>query len=366
MNIKSIIKRNKYLYKVSIWLVSVIKDARLKISTDRAIKSTVKGNTIYYIGVPVHSNLGDQAQYVCIMKWLKKNYPTRMILRIQNRSIAGGYFSSLMPLQKAYNPNDIVIFQSGYTTTDNSLGDIVHKKVINALPDSRILMMPQTVYYKNENRMNSAAQYYGRATNMLFLSRDRVSYNLAKKIFQKNDIMLFPDIVTTLIGKYTYANPREGILLCTRNDDERYYSQTDISRLYELLNSRYKVNCTDTTKLEAKNDIINNPEKYILDEIEKYSYYRAIITDRYHGTIFSLIANTPVIILKTMDHKVITGAEWFSGIYDDYVFVADSIENAYDIANKVVNKNYEYALNSYFNEYYYDKLKAFFESHDRR
>lgn len=51
------------------------------------------------------------------------------------------------------------------------------------------------------------------------------------------------------------------------------------------------------------------------------SHYKVVITDRYHGTIFSLIANTPVIIIKSTDHKVTTGADWFKGIYDDYVYV---------------------------------------------
>jgi exopolysaccharide biosynthesis predicted pyruvyltransferase EpsI len=89
-----------------------------------------------------------------------------------------------------------------------------------------------------------------------------------------------------------------------------------------------------------------------------FSRYRVTITDRYHGTIFSLAANTPVIVIKTTDHKVTTGADWFKGVYDDSVFVAESLDHAYELAGKIL-KNYNYPiLRSYFKENYYDRLSA--------
>ena len=85
------------------------------------------------------------------------------------------------------------------------------------------------------------------------------------------------------------------------------------------------------------------------------------ITDRYHGTIFSLCAGTPVIIIKTTDHKVTTGADWFKGVYDDYVFVASNLDDAYIIAKELLRKDCNYTLIPYFKTNYYDKLKSSFE-----
>ena len=70
------------------------------------------------------------------------------------------------------------------------------------------------------------------------------------------------------------------------------------------------------------------------------------ITDRYHGTIFSLCAGTPVIILKTTDHKVTTGADWFKGVYDDYVYVAKDLDDAYSLCQKVLAKKLSYHINT--------------------
>ena len=50
-----------------------------------------------------------------------------------------------------------------------------------------------------------------------------------------------------------------------------------------------------------------------------------------HG-VDSLVACTPVIVLRTTDHKVTTGGEWLKEIYNDHVYLADNLDNAYDIA----------------------------------
>lgn len=49
-----------------------------------------------------------------------------------------------------------------------------------------------------------------------------MSYEKAKELFSKVSVKIFPDIVTTLIGLRQYDNPRSGVCLCTRNDDENF------------------------------------------------------------------------------------------------------------------------------------------------
>ena len=105
---------------------------------------------------------------------------------------------------------------------------------------------------------------------------------------------------------------------------------------------------------------------HIMSEIERYSKYKLIITDRYHGTIFSLVAGTPVIIIKTTDHKVVTGADWFKGVYDDYVYLADSLEHAYELAVKIYDDDRTHNMSRYFDNEYYDKLRYMFENETKR
>ena len=101
--------------------------------------------------------------------------------------------------------------------------------------------------------------------------------------------------------------------------------------------------------------------KYIYSEIEEYSKYKVMVTDRYHGTILSLVAGTPVIILRTTDHKVVTGADWFKGVYDNHVYVAVNLDEAFSIINTIYQKDINYNLLPYFEMEYYNKLPGLFE-----
>lgn len=67
-----------------------------------------------------------------------------------------------------------------------------------------------------------------------------------------------------------------------------------------------------------------------------------------------------MIIIKTTDHKVVTGADWFKGVYDDYVQVADNLDEAYKMYNSLKGKNLDYKLTPYFEEKYYSNLKNVF------
>lgn len=362
------LKKNKilgtpvvFLYRVIKRICKIPKDIRLYIAVKKKFGSHSNTNRIIYIGVPVHNNLGDLAQGVCIRKWIRKHFPDYEVLEIETNALVNTTCSALKLLKTGYREQDIIIFQSGYTTTDlGGYADEMHCAVIRALPDAKILMMPQTVFFKSEKRKKNTAQTYDSAKNMLFLARDNISYNMAKEMFKTIPVEVYPDIVTTLIGQYTYTNKREGIIFCCRDDSEKYYSDTEISNLMAKCSCFATVEKTDTTKKMSQHQIKENTEQYIMSEINKYSRYKVMITDRYHGTIFSLIAGTPVIIIKTTDHKVTTGAEWFRGIYNQHVFVADSLEEAYKLAKEIYQNPPKYQLNKYFEEEFYDKLPAMF------
>jgi len=197
---------------------------------------------------------------------------------------------------------------------------------------------------------------------MLFLARDMVLYNMAIDMFPLVKVLAYPDIVTSLIGHLKFDAPRRGILICWRNDSEKYYSEEELLRLRDDLTQDEPVKISDTSVNVPYQRIQKDPGHYIYEIINSYSKYKLIITDRYHGTIFSLSANTPVIILKTTDHKVTTGVDWFKGIYDGHVFAVPSLEDAASLVRKILASPPEYHLKSYFDEQYYKKLKALAES----
>lgn len=324
---------------------------------------TIGHKRVFYLGRTENNNLGDNAQHYCIKKWISENYGDRDLYIVP---------SSIITAKKKYwlkvfciffdNEKDIIIFQSGYSVQDLG-GDhpFMHELICESLPKAKILMMPQTIYFQHEHNRNRTAKNHDAARNMLFLARDEVSYKQALDMFPHIKVKLFPDIVTTLIGKYQFNNNRDRIFLCCRNDGEKYYTLKEIDTLRSNLENLSPVDYGDTQSKLSGNRL-RKVLKYSLErEFERLSRYKVVITDRYHGTIFSLIANTPVIILKTKDHKVTTGANWFSSIYDKYVYVAEDLSDAYKKAEEI-HKHFDYIkLESYFDTHFYRHLKEIFE-----
>lgn len=317
---------------------------------------------VFYLGITNHSNLGDMAQHYCILNWIKTNYPTYQLVKFESDTVVDDRFGFIEKLKKVYRPSDIILFQSGYCTQD--LGgnhEYMHRLIIDNMPEAKILMMPQTIYFQHEENRSRTSESYNRAKHMLFLARDFVSFKDAQSMFPAIQVKAFPDIVTTLIGTMSFNKKRNGVCICCRNDGEKLYTDQQIEGLANKVRATASVVITDTTIKESYKKIRHNLKYYIEREISNYAQFEVMITDRYHGTIFSLAAGTPVIILKTTDHKVTTGADWFKGVYDDYVYVAESLDDAFDIYQRISKKPCNHKLPSYFLDNYYNKLKAYFE-----
>ncbi len=332
---------------------------RIKSEINSIPKSQPK---LFYLGITAHSNLGDMAQYYCIHNWIQNNYPDHKHVEIEADTVVNEKYHFLEILKNEYSNQDIIVFQSGYTTQDlGGVHDLMHRMVIEALPNAHILMMPQTIYFKHEENKARSSRIYNQARNMLFLARDKVSYELAKEMMPDVNVKLYPDIVTSLIGKYHFAHERKGISLCRRNDGEKFYSNEELTALTNKFEELAPVTASDTTIGVSFKELRANPQKYIEQQIEYFSKFEVVVTDRYHGTIFALAAGTPVVIIKTNDHKVVTGADWFKGIYDNHIYVAKDLDDAYQIVTSIKKNQPDHSMRPIFASQYYDRLKDIFE-----
>lgn len=317
---------------------------------------------IYYFGVPEHSNLGDLAQYYCIKRYFEKYFSDYEVIEIFSRNYLDNSFGLRDYLKAAIKPDDLIFFQSGYCTQDlGGREDIMHQTVMQDFPHNKLVLLPQTVFFQDSKRKEQASRVYDAHEKLLFLARDQVSYEYAKEMFPHIHIEAYPDIVTTLIGQYEYSFDRDGILFCIRNDSEKYYSDEEINRLIGHFSNTLKCDKLDTTIRVEPEVIRADLKNYIEGYFEKFAHYKVIITDRYHGTIFALVSNTPVIVIKTKDHKVKTGVDWFKGRYDAQVFFAENLEEAETIAEKIL-AGHVYACNSpIFEKEFYEKLRGLVE-----
>ena len=270
------------------------------------------------------------------------------------------YKNIIKLMKKNLNDNDIFVFQSGYRTTDvsNFGGEYAHQIILKNFKN-KVIVFPQTVNFQNKNEMKKSMLAYHTNNNYLFMARDKVSYDMATKMYDKNRVILYPDIVATLIGNFIkYNEKKEGILLCLRNDSEKLYSKEMYDKLIsKLRNISQEISVTDTNSSCDFEFDKNKIESELEAKIHQFAKHKLIITDRYHGTIFSLIANTKVIVLNSTDHKVVTGVDWFKGIYDGNYYLAKDLDDAFDKAKELYHRDDVEINKSYFEEHYYSKLR---------
>jgi len=367
-DLKRTIRKRKYLCKVCKTLYRPIHNlkefpsgiASSKLAITRVNNITENSNTIriFYFGVPSHANLGDQAQWYCIHKWMNNYYPQVEVIEFTDKMIKDNRFGLIKLLIQKIKPSDLIIFQSGYCTSDISMTcEIMHRNIIKNFQNNKIIIFPQTVNFVTEKEKQTSSQIYNSHKMITFLARDKVSFLTAKEIFSKVKIELYPDIVTSLIGKYSFNNKRDKILFCMRDDSEQYYEKSDIQKLRDRLLPFIETEITDTTIKMNGIELQKNIKSILEQTFNKYSQYKAIITDRYHGTIFSLIAGTPVVVLNSTDHKLSSGVDWFKGVYPKHIYFAENLEKAYEFVKEIINEDKcSHKLDDYFDREYYQKL----------
>lgn len=311
-------------------------------------------NAIFLFCAPTHSNLGDQAQLMCWLKLFKEWYPNYEVITVSTKYRD---FYTLRLIRDTIKRDDKIFIHSGYLIFDPHPELPFILDVIRAFYDFPITILPQTINLMGEWYRQMVARQFSAHTNLTLICRDEISLKYAEDLFPNVKLKLMPDVVTSLIGDkdfmYNDYN-RNGIMLCVRNDREKLYTSEQIDN-FKIRFKGFKVVQVDTT--------INLPiwvwekkrESLIRNTIKQFSHYKVIITDRYHGTIFSLIANTPVIVLSSTDHKLSSGVNWFpKDIFGDMIHFALSLDDAFTLANKILNNCATISNPSYLRDKYYN------------
>ena len=312
---------------------------------------------IYLFGAPNHSNLGDNAQTVCIHDWIRQNYPNSRLF-IFNFVKNNIYFTIL---KSSIKKEDLIFLHSGYHITEMyPLFSHVYSKIFQYFPENRIFFFPQTVNIATQDMAETVREIFSTRHRLVVAARDAQSHKFISSYFENSPqrLLLMPDVVTTMIGRYTpkAAGKRDGILCCLRNDKEKLWTTEQI--IAALPRNIVNIKITDTTIKEYVPVDIEAKRKVITDMIDYFSQFHVIVTDRYHGTIFSLIANTPVIVIDSSDHKLSSGVNWFSDpAFQGRIFYSRTLDELKTIITKIISSPELAPPPAIFYEKYYLNLK---------
>lgn len=314
-----------------------------------------KGKNIFYLNIPEYGNMGDQAIVLSTLYYIKENFPQYNIVNIHLNDI----YKMIGFLKENCTEKDLIFLQGG-----GNVGTLYWKEekarriVIKNLKKCRIISMPQSVFFSTDKKglkeLKKSQKNYNNNKKLVFFAREKYSYEFIKKNFNCK-VVLIPDIVF-LLGKYFNSEITKGdekITVCLRADKETDLGISGRAILLHNLEKVFKEKLFlfDTTVNREIPDLTRELE--ICSLLREFSRARLLITDRLHGMIFAAITQTPCIVMKSLDTKIVGSYEWIKSL--NYIkFLKDddinSVLGAYrELSNIEQLDNFRESFN--FNEY---------------
>jgi exopolysaccharide biosynthesis predicted pyruvyltransferase EpsI/nitroreductase len=261
---------------------------------------------IFWVGLfppEVHS-VGDHAQTLAVEKFLKTNFSDYEVKRYY-RTDVDQFFSENV------EPDDLIFLHSG-----GDFGDLypdwhaIRKQIINKFSENRIVQLPVSVFYGSIVNFEEDKIFFSGRKNLLILCRTPESAEILSNNFDCR-AEFFPDFVFSLKVP-VFNSVRRGKLAVMRCDAESIYRKTvpnklrkgrplrmvidfllDVDakkRLMKVFADNYYVKDVQVTDYDITDE---NRERVIYDTLRFYSRFESVITDRFHGAVFSFLTNTP-------------------------------------------------------------------------
>lgn len=272
------------------------------------INDIIRSKEIIYLDYPVHHNLGDMLIYLGALHFFHKN----------GYSIVAQFSYHDYSIEKIYKllnlyPNATIVFHGG-----GNFGDIYpwHQKfrerVIAEFIDVQIVILPQTIFFKDSNAMLASGRKMKTHANLHLLVRDKHSFYLAKNF--TNNVYLLPDMAHQLWHEINILGIKKkkskGILSIERKDCESMIGASTSSfdwdgllTFFDLKFERIFIKLLSLKSLSSNGLFFAKIwelecRKYCRKGIHKINLYDVIKTDRLHGHILALLMSKKSIVIN--------------------------------------------------------------------
>lgn len=285
----------------------------LKVKLKEILPFIKDKNDVIYLDYPMHHNVGDLLIYQGALKLLTDNG-----VKIKAFRSADDY--NIDEIRDILTPNTTILCHGG-----GNFGDIynahqsLRESVVGGLKNNRIIILPQTAFFNNDNNLMKAKEIFSSHNNVILFARDISTLNLFKDFSDKAYLM--PDTAHYLYGEMSISKKNKGsTLYFMRVDCEASPFQSS------LLNESGDVTAIDwediiTIRDKAERKLLRKlsvfGKRYKFSFINKlvsklwyghciritkrsselFSSYDEVITSRMHGHILSCLVDTPNKIL---------------------------------------------------------------------
>lgn len=290
------------------------------------------------IDYPDHSNVGDSAIWLGELKILVEIFGCKP-----------AYVSTMYNYDHAAMRRKVgngVIFIHG----GGNFGDIWEKhqifreNIITNFPDNKIVQLPQSIKFYDQQKINSSAQVINRHKDFHLLVRDLKSYEFAKTNYQCN-VTLSPDAAFGIGNIEPAIKPKYDVVFLSRTDLEK--QQASSINLEEADLTYKKLDWLSDGKFFQKKAILLaifyyltglfvNPYRLCLQMakaklrlnrgVRILSSGKVVLTDRLHAHIISLLLNKPNVVIDNNYGKVSGYVNQWTKDYENFNYFKSTAE----------------------------------------
>lgn len=159
-------------------------------------------NDVFYFDYPLHLNVGDLLIYHGTEQFFKRH-------RIKVRLRRSEYDMNINEIKRKITPNTTILLHGG-----GNFGDLylqhqkLREEMVKHFPDNRIIVLPQTLYFKDEKNLEKSAALFRKHADCHLLARDTRTAKAFKQ-FSPN-VHLFPDMAHELYGALPIKSNNSG------------------------------------------------------------------------------------------------------------------------------------------------------------
>lgn len=285
---------------------------------------TLRHDIVFMMAGPAHANLGDHAIVYAQKKYVRSVKESSIV---EIRLVTGGIFlKQLQLVRKFVRKGDLIMLPGGGNFGDEyPEEEDARRLVIEGFPTNKIIMFPQTMFFKSTEKaqkmLERTREIYSSHTNLTLIAREKVSFEMMRKTFPRNKVLLTPDIVISL-RHIEFGLDRVGGMTCLRGDVEKGVTAGKDQEIIDTVISRYgRVNITDTISDKTLILTDSGRRRLLSKKWREFASAEIVVTDRLHGMVFAAITKTPCVVFANYNHKVAGTHEWIKNL--EYIRFCD-------------------------------------------
>ncbi|NPC94232.1 pyruvyl transferase [Bacillus sp. WMMC1349] len=277
----------------------------LKEKLGELLDAIPKGSSVVYLDYPLYGNVGD----LLIMKGTEaffQNYGIKVCERWNAENFNPG---------RKIAKDVIIVCQGG-----GNFGDLYphfqqfRERVIKHYPENRIVILPQSIYYENEEHIKISKDILESHPDLYLFTRELASFQFANEHFQEiKHIRMMPDMAHQLWPIEPTETPSAPVLRLIRTDKEANSSlqketEQDTYDWNVILSDRDKRGIKRLQTLNMLNKKAGNllpvasywkrySDYLVTKSIGFFSRYESVVTSRLHGHILSCLLQKENVVI---------------------------------------------------------------------